>query len=144
MLKRTNRLWIPLFIAAGVFFIENINAGDRSASPPEAEVYIISPKDGETVPATFTVRFGLRGMGVAPAGVEKANTGHHHLLIDYDKLPPLDMPMGGDVKHFGAGQTETTVTLPPGEHTLQLILGDHAHRPHNPPVVSNKITVTVK
>ncbi len=119
-------------------------ASERSAAPAEAQAYIVSPKDGETVGQTFTVRFGLKGMGVAPAGIAKENTGHHHLLIDMEELPPLDRPLGSDVKHFGGGQTEVTLTLPAGKHTLQLILGDHMHIPHNPPVVSEKITITVK
>lgn len=112
-------------------------------SPEGAHAYIISPVNGATVPTTFTVRFGLMGMGVAPAGTDKANTGHHHLLID-GKMPHMGMPMGSEVKHFGGGQTETTLTLEPGKHTLQLILGDKAHVPHNPPVVSESITVTVE
>lgn len=93
---------------------------------------------------TFTVRFGLMGMGVAPAGTDKANTGHHHLLIDGKELPAADKPMGKEVKHFGGGQTEASITLPKGDHTLQLVLGDMKHMPHNPPVVSGKITVHVK
>lgn len=116
----------------------------RTPSPEGAAVYIISPADGETVPATFTVRFGLKGMGVAPAGTDKANTGHHHLLVDSKAMPMLDQPMGGDIKHFGGGQTETELTLEPGVHTLQLILGDKAHVPHDPPVVSEVITITVR
>lgn len=83
-------------------------------------------------------------MGVAPAGVERQNTGHHHLLIDKDTLPAFNKPMGGDVIHFGGGQTETTLTLPKGQHTLQLMLGDHHHIPHKPAVVSKKITITVE
>jgi hypothetical protein len=117
---------------------------ERTPAPTEAQAYIVSPKNGETVGQTFTVRFGLKGMGVAPAGIEKENTGHHHLLVDMDQLPPLDQPLGSDVKHFGGGQTEVTLTLPPGKHTLQLILGDHRHIPHNPPVVSEKITILVE
>ena len=108
------------------------------------KAYIVSPSHGETVSTTFTVIFGLKGMGVSPAGVEKENTGHHHLLIDMKSLPPLDQPLGAEVKHFGGGQTETTLTLSPGKHTLQLILGDHLHKPHNPPVVSDPITIEVK
>ena len=115
-----------------------------SESPEGAQAYIISPNNGETVPRTFTVKFGLQGMGVAPAGTDKAKTGHHHLLVDADTLPDMSMPMGKDVKHFGGGQTETTLTLEPGKHTLQLILGDKSHIPHNPPVVSEKIIITVK
>jgi hypothetical protein len=115
-----------------------------SSAPQHASVYIISPQNGATVAETFTIKFGLQGMGVSPAGFEKKNTGHHHLLVDGKKLPAFDKPMGGEVKHFGGGQTETDVTLTKGEHTLQLILGDHNHMPHNPAVVSEKITITVK
>lgn len=116
----------------------------QRASAPNAKAYIVSPKDGAVVGQTFTVHFGLKGMGVAPAGVQKAKTGHHHLLIDTDKLPNLHQPLGGDVKHFGGGQTEVELTLAPGKHTLQLILGDERHIPHKPAVVSEKITITVK
>ena len=116
----------------------------RTASPEGASLYIISPADGDTVSDTCTVVFGLEGMGVAPAGTEKPNTGHHHLVVDGKELPSLNQPMGSDVKHFGGGQTQTTLTLPKGEHTLQLVLGDHNHVPHDPPVVSEVITVTVE
>ena len=116
----------------------------QSIAPTEAKVYIISPKDGDTVAETFTITFGLNNMGVSPAGLEKKHTGHHHLLIDNKELPALDKPLGGDVKRFGGGQTQTTLTLPKGQHTLQLILGDHRHVPHSPAVVSKKITITVE
>ena len=117
----------------------------RTAAPAAAEVYIQTPADGAEVSSSFTVRFGLRGMGVAPAGVTAPNTGHHHLLIDVDTLPPdnLPLPATDQVRHFGAGQTETELELPPGEHTLQLVLGDALHIPHLPPVRSAKITITV-
>jgi len=117
----------------------------RTPSPEGAEVYIISPADGATVTSPVTVQFGLKGMGVAPAGVEKAHTGHHHLLIDRDP-PALDEPMPTEpgLVHFGGGQTETTIELEPGTHTLQMILGDMNHIPHNPPVMSEKITITVE
>lgn len=117
---------------------------ERTEASQDAQAYIISPQDGEVVGKTFKVKFGLSGMGVAPAGVDVKHTGHHHLLIDKEELPPMDQPMGGDIIHFGGGQTETTLTLEPGKHTLQLILGDKSHIPHNPAVVSKKITVTVK
>jgi Domain of unknown function (DUF4399) len=118
--------------------------GTRHPSPPGARVYIISPENGAYVPTTFTVRFGLEKMGVAPAGVDKPNTGHHHLLID-TPLPPLDQPIPNDENHlhFGAGQTEANVTLPKGRHTLQLLLGDAAHTPHDPPVYSKVVVVYV-
>lgn len=133
------------FVLTGLIVSASVAAGglERTDSPPDAAVYFISPADGDEVAGTFTVRFGLKGMGVAPAGVEKANTGHHHLIVD-GELPALDKPMGGDVMHFGGGQTEVSLTLPAGEHTLQLILGDRFHIPHSPPVVSEKITVTVR
>lgn len=110
-----------------------------------AEAYIISPRDGETVDSPFVVRFGLRGMGVAPAGVEMPGTGHHHLIIDAP-LPPAGQPIPADERHrhFGKGQTETELSLPPGEHTLQLLLGDHTHVPHDPPVSSPRVTVRVR
>jgi hypothetical protein len=122
-------------------------APERTASPPGAEAYIISPKDGATVTGPVHVQFGLKGMGVAPAGVKFENTGHHHLLIDTeapaDAAAPL--PASDKIVHFGKGQTETTLTsLTPGKHTLQLLLGDQNHIPHNPPVISKKITITVK
>lgn len=115
--------------------------------PEKAKLYIISPKDGKTVKPKFTVKFGLKGMGVAPAGIylgPDKPTGHHHLVID-SELPDLTLPFPMDDKHlhFGGGQTEVTLELPPGEHTLQLVLGDHAHIPHDPPLTSEKITVTV-
>lgn len=118
--------------------------GTRRPSPPGARVYIVSPNNGAYVPATFTVRFGLEKMGVAPAEVDKANSGHHHLLIDAP-LPPLDRPIPNDENHlhFGGGQTEATLTLAKGRHTLQLLLGDAFHVPHQPPVYSTPIVVYV-
>ncbi|HEX2796268.1 MAG TPA: DUF4399 domain-containing protein [Immundisolibacter sp.] len=132
-------------LALPLLLISPLLALAATPAPPGAEVYFISPKDGETVSGPVTVRFGLKGMGVAPAGMQKDATGHHHLLIDAD-LPPLDQPVPTDDhhKHFGAGQTETVITLPPGKHTLQLLLGDFAHTPHEPPVMSPKITIEVK
>ncbi|HSX60349.1 MAG TPA: DUF4399 domain-containing protein [Tahibacter sp.] len=118
----------------------------RTAATAGAELYFVSPADGATVDKTFTVRFGLKGMGVAPAGVTTEKTGHHHLLIDMAELPPMNQPLPNDDKHkhFGGGQTETTLTLPPGKHTLQLVLGDALHIPFDPPILSPRITVTVK
>ena len=121
-------------------------AADRTPSPPGAAVYIISPSDGATLSNPVTIRFGLKGMGVAPAGTEKDKTGHHHLLIDVAALPPLDepIPMDDTHRHYGGGQTEVTLDLPPGPHTLQLLLGDLNHIPHEPPVMSEKIIVNVQ
>jgi hypothetical protein len=118
----------------------------REPAPAGAEVYIVSPADGAKVKSPVTVVFGLKGMGVAPAGIKFDGTGHHHLLIDSDLPADLSQPLAATEKsvHFGKGQTETSVTLPPGKHTLQLVLGDALHIPHDPPVVSKKITVTVE
>jgi hypothetical protein len=117
----------------------------RTPSPKGAEVYFIAPEDGATVTSPVTVKFGLKGMGVAPAGIQFENTGHHHLIIDSD-LPPPGQPIPTDDKHvhFGKGQTEATIELAPGKHTLQLLLGDFGHVPHDPVVASKKITITVK
>lgn len=117
-----------------------------SKAPADAQVYFISPKDGATVTSPFKAQFGLSGMGVAPAGIDKEGTGHHHLLIDLETLPDLDKALSATehIKHFGGGQTEVTLTLPPGEHTLQLLLANYVHIPHEPPVISDPITLTVE
>lgn len=111
----------------------------------EAMAYFIAPAHEAEVSSPVRIKFGLLGMDVAPAGTETPNTGHHHLLIDVDELPPLDMPIPSDEHHhhFGKGQTEVMLDLPPGEHTLRLLLGDGNHVPHDPPVVSEPITITV-
>jgi hypothetical protein len=118
----------------------------REPAPAGAEVYIVSPADGAKVKSPVTVVFGLKGMGIAPAGIKFDNTGHHHLLIDSELPADLSQPLAANEKsvHFGKGQTETAVTLPPGKHTLQLVLGDSLHIPHDPAVVSRKITITVE
>ncbi len=117
----------------------------RSPSPKGAQVYFVGLKDGATVDRNFTVHFGLSGMGVAPAGIVKPSTGHHHLLVDTE-IPPLDRPIPNDFQHlhFGAGQTEATLNLVPGKHTLQLLLADSEHLPHDPPVMSKRITIQVR
>lgn len=118
----------------------------RKPAPKEARAYIVQPRNGEIVHNPVKVIFGLSGMGIAPAGFDKNDTGHHHLLIDM-KNPPapnLPIPSSNQSIHFGGGQTETEITLTPGTHTLQLILGDHTHIPHDPPVISEQITITVK
>jgi hypothetical protein len=116
----------------------------RTAAPEHAEAYIIRPQDGEVVENPVTVVFGVRGMGVAPAGVDLPNTGHHHIVIDAP-TPDLDKPIPADDRHihFGGGQTQVTLQLTPGPHTLQLVLGDRNHIPHSNPVVSKAITITV-
>ena len=121
-------------------------AGETPA-PDDAKVYFINIKDGDTVTSPVTIRFGLSGMGIAPAGTQVENTGHHHLIID-DTIEgaALDeaIPMDEKHLHFGKGQTEASVTLPKGQHTLQLVLGDWTHIPHKPPVMSDVITVNVE
>ena len=123
----------------------------RRPSPKGAKVTIIFPRDGKTVKGPVRVAFGLKGMGVCPAGLvlpdgkPMPNTGHHHLLIDAEKMPAMNLPLvaSDTLKHFGGGQTEVTLDLPPGKHTLQLVFADFAHLPPNPPVVSTKIPITV-
>ena len=136
-----------LVCSSAIFLATAALAQTQTPSPQGAAVYFINLKDGDTVTSPFKVQFGLSGMGIAPVGVQNERTGHHHLAID-TKLSDeeLKRPIAADAKHvhFGGGQTETTVTLPPGSHTMQLVLGDWSHIPHNPPVMSPVITVTVK
>jgi hypothetical protein len=139
---------IHLFLAAAALLLAAPSFGDepaRTPSPANARVYFITPLDGQVVQGPVVVRFGLSGMGVAPAGTMVGDTGHHHLIVDAP-LPPMDQPIPSDAQHlhFGKGQTETVLNLPPGKHTLQLLLGDASHRPHDPPVVSEQITILVK
>jgi hypothetical protein len=146
-----------LLMGASVF----ASAADalKSQEPPkDAKVVIVSPADGATVDKTFTVKFGIKGMALKPAGDQTPHSGHHHLLVDVDKEPVADMPLptslmpennvplpaGPQVLHFGKAQTEATITLTPGKHTLQLVLGDKYHVPFKPSVESKKITVEVK
>ncbi len=120
-------------------------AGHRTPAPHDAYVYIGWPNDGEVIHSTrFKVWFGTRNFGVAPAGTDVPNTGHHHLLID-TPLPPMDEAIPNDKHHlhFGLGQTETIIELPPGTHTLQLLMADGNHVSHDPPVMSKRITIHV-
>ena len=149
-MKRFTTLRVGLFSAA--LLASPLSAGGETAANPEARVYIVNLEDGAQVSSPVKVVFGLSGMGVAPAGTEKENTGHHHLLID---RPPLGqgedgadelsygIPADENHLHFGGGQTETTVELAPGAHTLQLVMGDLGHVPHSTPIVSEVITITV-
>ncbi len=131
-----------LLLAADVLAAEP--AIPRSPRPEKARVYFITPRDGEKTKSPVVVRFGLEQMGVAPAGVDKPDTGHHHLIIDAELPPPgLPVPKSDHYLHFGGGQTEASLLLAPGKHTLQLLLGDHNHVPHDPPVVSERITIEV-
>ncbi|WP_191969967.1 DUF4399 domain-containing protein [Methylobacterium planeticum] len=147
MLARTQwtsrLLLVPLMLTAGTSLAQD-NKVNRTPSAPGAAVYFIDIKDGATLPRKAMIRFGLRNMGVAPAGSDRINSGHHHLLIDV-AAPPVDRPIPNDFNHlhFGAGQTEAEVDLPPGEHTLQLLLADKDHVPHNPPVASEIVKIRV-
>ena len=138
----------PVFtcVALAVLAATGLAQVPKSKAPENATVYFLSPKDGETVSSPVTIRFGLKGIGVAPAGINQPNTGHHHLLVDMAKEPDFNgaLPVTDNIRHFGGGQTETELTLPPGKHTLQLVLGDYLHIPHEKPIVSQKITITVK
>jgi hypothetical protein len=150
-MKESNSMWFNLRVSlAALFVITTLAATAASAqtpSPAGAAAYFINLKDGDTVTGPFKIQFGLTGMGVAPAGSANPNTGHHHLLIDTQlSAEQMKQPIPADAqhRHFGAGQTEVVLTLPPGPHTLQLVLGDGAHMPHEPPVVSPVIKITVK
>ena len=143
-------LLLPLGLTALLCLLPALAPADNSVpqlpAPEGAQVYFITPQDGASVGQTFTVRFGLKGMGVAPAGVDVPATGHHHLLVDVATQPLLDAPLPASeqILHFGKGQTETELTLPPGTHTLQLLIGDKHHVPMEPPVISEKISITVQ
>ena len=136
--------YVTLALAMTLLLATKLNAQPQSATEG-AKVYIIWPTDGQIIRrGKFWLRMGLSGVGVAPAGVDKPNTGHHHLLIDTE-LPPFDREIPNDKnhQHFGRGQTEARIELPPGRHTLQLLFADANHVPHNPPLYSSKISVIV-
>jgi hypothetical protein len=142
MMKKRLAAWLLIIIA-----LPAIAEGLKSQPAPDgAAVYFIEPKDGAVIKGPLRVVFGLKGMGIAPAGIDFPGSGHHHLLINVDELPPANLPIPADDKHrhFGGGQTETELTLKPGVYTLQLLLGDRFHVPHNPPVVSEKIRITIE
>jgi hypothetical protein len=150
-MKHTFALIISLALLTGSAYTADKKTKDAAAaegkatSPKGAKTYIIFPRDGKSVKKKFTIKFGLKGMGIAPAGIKFPNTGHHHLIIDGAKFD-MNLPLQASeqIKHFGGGQTEATIELPPGKHTLQLVFGDHLHRPHDPPVLSKTITITVE
>jgi hypothetical protein len=137
-------LTLPLALASS--FASTLAVADQTPAPAGAEVYLIAPKNGAHVKSPVTVVFGLKNAGIAPAGIKFDNTGHHHLLIDTDMPADLTqpLPMNEHVRHFGKGQTETSLDLPPGTHTLQLVFADLAHVPFSPNVASKKITITVQ
>jgi len=129
--------FMKIFLIISIFFA----AFSISANP---RVYFINIEDGDRVESPFLIQFGLSGMGIAPAGTDRANTGHHHLLInvnDIDLSKPI--PSSSNHIHFGGGQTESLVDLMPGDYSIQLVLGDMTHTPHNPPIISQRINITV-
>jgi len=138
-------IWLLALLAVGLAAHVDGNAGARTPSAPGATVEFANLADGDVVPPGFTVRFGISGMGIAPAGSAIENTGHFHLLIDLPQLPDLDQPLPANehIRHYGKGQTSAELDLPEGQHTLQLLLADHAHVAHDPPVMSAVITITV-
>lgn len=142
MTNRIALVFLMLLFTAGIQASEGLQ---RLPSADGAKVGFANLEDGDVVPPEFTVVFSIAGMGIAPAGTQIANTGHHHLLIDVADLPDFNQPLPASehVIHFGKGQSETTLKLPEGPHTLQLVLADYRHLPHDPPVVSDRITVTV-
>jgi Domain of unknown function (DUF4399) len=146
------RLWIapvsklgPAVLAAALMLLPGLALAQGRTAPKDAYLYFVSPADGDTVNGAFRCRFGLRNMGVTHAGDSFGNSGHHHLLIDADEPISPGEPIPQDRKHlhYGAGETEALIELPPGKHTLQLVLGDGMHFNFDPPLVSQKITITV-
>ncbi len=135
-------LSMALYAAGAAFAAEP--SIPRTPRPEKARVYFITPKPGEKLKSPVVVRFGLEGMGIAPAGVAQADTGHHHLIVDAVLPPPgLPVPKSDHYLHFGGGQTQISLELAPGKHTLQLLLGDHNHVPHDPTVASEQITIEI-
>ena len=128
-----------------VAFLPDAIAHSYHSDDPK-RVYFITPSDGATISNPVKMKFGVTGIDIVPAGVEMQDSGHHHLLINVDKLPDLKLPIPADSNHlhFGKGQTETELNLPVGQHTLQLLIGNHLHIPHSDPIISKKITITVK
>ena len=118
----------------------------RSSSPDNAAVFILEPGDGNIVSSPVTIKFGISNMQIAPAGTDQDNSGHHHILLDLAELPDMSQPIpaNDNIIHFGKGQTETTIELPPGTHSLQLLLGNYLHIPHQQAVLSKKINITVE
>ena len=142
MMGRSLLLSIALFIGVPAMAQMAELSSDVAA---DAQVWIESPVDGKEVSSPVTIVFGSKNVSISPAGIEQMNSGHHHLMIDMDELPAMDMPLPGSAQliHFGKGQTSTSLSLEPGEHSLQLVLGNHLHVPHTRPVLSKKITIVV-
>ena len=146
MNHKLTKIFIVFFLASVFSTLHSAGGINKSLSKDTAKVFIISPKDKETVENPITVIFGIEDMEIVPAGENKKYSGHHHLLIDVENLPDLSKPIPSDKNHmhFGKGQTNTSINLTKGEHTLQLLVGDYIHVPHDIPIYSEKITITVK
>ncbi len=139
-------VYVRIFILFLSILISNITNAHRYQDNGDKEVFFITPSNGETVSSPVKIKFGVRGMNIVPAGIDEPESGHHHLLINVDKLPSMNQPIPSDENHlhFGSGQTETELTMPKDKYTLQLLLGNHLHIPHDEPLISEKIQITVK
>ena len=146
MIDRLTKIFIVLTLASILCTLHSAASVNKSLSKDTAKVFILSPKDKEIIENPITVIFGVTDMEIVPAGVNKKYSGHHHLLIDVENLPELSKPIPSDKNHmhFGKGQTSTSINLMKGDHTLQLLMGDYIHIPHEIPIYSEKITITVK
>ena len=127
-------------------FVSSVSSNDGQHSNKNKIVFFVNLSDGESVTSPITVRFGINGMSIVPAGIDKPMSGHHHLLINLENLPDMTMPIPADKNHLhiGKGQTETIIELPKGKHSLQLLLGNYMHVPHEVPFVSEKIEIIVE
>lgn len=143
---RTSLLAATYISVAMLSVVSQAETPLSSTIADDAQVWFVSPKDQSQVSSPVTIIFGSSNLNIAPAGDNQPNSGHHHLLVDMEELPALDMPLpaSDQVIHFGKGQTEATIALSPGSHSLQLLLGNYAHVPHSRPVMSEKITVVVE
>ena len=146
MIFRSIKLALTVFLFSYFSYVYSAGGVAQSLSKDNSRVYIVNPKNNDVVKNPVTVIFGLDNMEISPAGVKKKFAGHHHLLIDVKKLPDLAKPIPADENHmhFGKGQTSVVIELEKGTHTLQLLMGDYVHIPHNKPVYSEKITINVK
>ena len=143
---RTSLLAATYISVAMLSVVSQAETPLSSTIADDAQVWFVSPKDQSQVSSPVTIIFGSSNLNIAPAGDNQPNSGHHHLLVDMEELPALDMPLpaSDQVIHFGKGQTEATIALSPGSHSLQLLLGNYAHVPHSRPVMSEKITIVVE
>ena len=135
-----------ILICMILFFVSPVSSNDGQHSNKNKRIFFTNLSDGESVTSPVTVRFGIKGMSIVPAGINKPMSGHHHLLINLENLPDMTKPIPADKNHlhFGKGQTETIIELPKGKHSLQLLLGNYIHVPHEVPLLSEKIEIIVE